>query len=95
MAPWVKREVASGGNLPDKAKAGFVRNGATTFFHQVGTCRMGKDDAAVVDASLKVRGIEGLRVADGSIMPKIVSCATMASCVFIAERMAGLLLDKA
>jgi len=94
MRPWVKREVAPGRDLDDAAKADFIRNGATTFFHQVGTCRMGKDDASVVDAQLRVRGIDGLRVADGSIMPKIVSCATMASCVFIAERMAGLLLEK-
>lgn len=91
MAPWVKREVAPGRDLDAAAKADFVRNGATTFFHQVGTCRMGSDDASVVDASLKVRGIEGLRVADGSIMPKTVSCATMASCVFIGERMADIL----
>ncbi|WP_245445077.1 GMC oxidoreductase [Pseudaminobacter soli (ex Li et al. 2025)] len=71
LAPWVKREVAPGRGLDDKAKADFVRNGATTFFHQVGTCRMGADDASVVDAKLKLRGMEGLRMADGSIMPKI------------------------
>ncbi|MDH6230772.1 choline dehydrogenase [Mesorhizobium soli] len=94
LAPWVKREVAPGRDLDSKAKADFVRNGATTFFHQVGTCRMGADDAAVVDAKLKLRGVEGLRVADGSIMPKIASCATMASCVFIGERMADILLSS-
>jgi len=92
MAPWVKREVAPGADLDSAVKAEFVKNGATTFFHQVGTARMGKDDAAVVDADLKVKGIEGLRVVDGSIMPRIVTCATMATCVFIGERGADLIL---
>lgn len=92
LAPFVKREVAPGRKLDEAALADFVKNGATTFFHQVGTCRMGKDDMAVVDASLKVKGMEGLRVADGSIMPRIVSCATMASCVLIGERAADLIL---
>lgn len=94
MKPWAKREVAPGRDLDPDAKANFIRDGATTFFHQVGTCRMGKDDASVVDAKLRVRGVEGLRVSDGSIMPKIASCATMASCVFIAERMADMLLNR-
>lgn len=92
MAPFVKREVVPGRDLDDAAKAEFAKNGATTFFHQVGTCRMGKDGGAVVDASLKVRGLDGLRVADGSIMPQIVTCATMASCVFIGERAADIIL---
>ena len=93
MAPYAKREVVPGRDLDDAAKAEFVKNGATTFFHQVGTCRMGSGDTAVVDASLRVRGVEGLRVADGSIMPEIVTCATMASCVFIGERAADIILE--
>lgn len=92
MAPWVRREVVPGKELDDAAKAEFVRNGATTFFHQVGTARMGKDDAAVVGADLKLRGIDGLRIVDGSIMPRIVTCATMATCVLIGERGADLIL---
>ncbi len=92
FASWRKREAVPGRDLDPAAKAEFVKNGATTFFHQVGTARMGKDDAAVVGADLKVKGIEGLRIVDGSIMPRIVTCATMATCVFIGERGADLIL---
>ena len=92
MAPWVKREVVPARDLDEAAKTEFVKNGATTFFHQVGTARMGKDDGAVVGADLKVKGVEGLRIVDGSIMPRIVTCATMATCVFIGERGADLML---
>ena len=91
MSPWVKREVIPGKKLTGDDLTQFVRNGATTFFHQSGTCRMGKDDQAVVDAQLRVNGVQRLRIADSSIMPRIVSCATMASCVLIGERMAELL----
>ena len=71
--------------------AEFVRNGATTYFHEVGTCRMGRDSAAVVDPQLRVNGVQNLRVADASIMPRIVSVATMATCVLIGARMAEIL----
>ena len=90
----VTREVAPGRALAGDALDAFIRDGTTAFFHQVGTCRMGADDGAVVDASLKVKGVDRLRVADGSIMPTIVSCATMASCVLIGERMAEILTGK-
>lgn len=86
MAGWSKREVAPGRDLDDVAKADFVRNGTTTFFHQVGTARMGTDNAAVVSSDLTVNGMHNLRIVDGSIMPRIVTCATMATCVFIGER---------
>lgn len=92
FAPYRTREAVPGKDLDPAAKAEFVKNGATTFFHQVGTARMGKDDAAVVGADLKVKGIEGLRIVDGSIMPRIVTCATMATCVVIGERGAELIL---
>lgn len=91
LAPFAAREVAPGKDLDASAKADFVRNGATTFFHQVGTCRMGTDDAAVVGADLRVKGVDGLMIVDGSVMPRIVTCATMATCVFIGERGAALL----
>jgi choline dehydrogenase len=69
----------------------FVRNGATTYFHQAGTCRMGNDSEAVVDSNLRVNGVQGLRIADSSIMPRIASVATMATCALIGERMADIL----
>ena len=69
----------------------FVRNGATTFFHQACTCRMGKDEGAVVDGQLRVRGVDKLRIADGSIMPRVTTGNTMMPCVIIGERMAEIL----
>ncbi len=91
MKDFVKREVAPGKKLQGKEMEDFVRNGATTYFHQAGTCRMGKDAGAVVDAQLRVNGVQGLRIADSSIMPRIAAVATMASCVLIGERMADIL----
>jgi choline dehydrogenase len=95
MRDFVKREVAPGEQLSGKAMEDFVRNGATTYFHQVGTCRMGKDAKAVVDARLRVNGVQNLRIADSSIMPTIPAVATMATCALIGERMAELLRPKA
>ena len=94
MKDFVKREVAPGKKLAGKDMEDFVRNGATTYFHQSGTCRMGKDSEAVVDAELRVNGIQGLRIADSSIMPRIASVATMATCALIGERMADILTAR-
>nr|WP_067297443.1 GMC family oxidoreductase N-terminal domain-containing protein [Marinobacterium profundum] len=88
---YVKREVVPGKKLEGKEMVDFVRNGATTYFHVSGTCRMGKDDNAVVDSELRVNGLKKLRIADSSIMPTIVSCPTMAACVLIGERASELL----
>jgi choline dehydrogenase len=57
-------------------------------FHPVGTCRMGTGPDAVVDPQLRVRGVEGLRVADASVMPSVVNSQTHAACVMIGERAA-------
>ena len=95
MKDFVKREVAPGKKLQGKEMEDFVRNGATTYFHQSGTCRMGKDSKAVVDSKLRVNGVQGLRIADSSIMPRIAGVATMATCVLIGERMADILTAKA
>jgi choline dehydrogenase len=90
-----KREVAPARKLAGAEMNDFIRNGATTYFHESGTCRMGKDSQAVVDPSLRVNGIRKLRIADSSIMPRIVSVATMATCVLIGERMAEILKAEA
>lgn len=70
----------------DKEIEEFVRAHADTIYHPVGTCRMGNGPGDVVDAQLRVRGIEGLRVVDGSIMPRLVSGNTNAPIVMIAEK---------
>lgn len=69
----------------------FISRYASTLFHPVGTCKMGHDEQAVVDDHLRVRGIEGLRVADASIMPRVVSANTHAACVMIGEKAADLI----
>jgi choline dehydrogenase len=90
MQPFIKREVMPG-PLKGRELEGFVRNAATTFFHQSCTCRMGTDEGAVVDSQLKVRGIDRLRIADGSIMPRVTTGNTMMPCVIIGERMGEIL----
>lgn len=66
----------------------FIRRTAGTIYHPGGTCRMGVGRESVVDAQLRVRGIDGLRVADASVMPTVVNCQTHAACVMIGERAA-------
>lgn len=74
--------------------AQFVRRAADTIYHPAGTCRMGSDGQAVVDARLRVHGVEGLRIADASIMPDVVSAPTHATCVMIGSRAADLILSE-
>jgi choline dehydrogenase len=68
----------------------YVRANAITYHHQVGTCRMGVDELGVVDTELRVRGVEGLRVADASVMPEVTTGNTHAPTVMIGERAADL-----
>lgn len=72
----------------------FIRRTADTIYHPAGTCRMGTDARSVVDARLRVRGIEGLRLADASIMPDVVNTTTHAACVMIGSRAADFVLGE-
>lgn len=74
----------------DDDLAAFIRENIQTIYHPVGTCKMGTDAMAVVDAGLRVHGIAGLRVADASIMPTIVNCNTNAPCIMIGEKCADM-----
>ena len=90
----ITEEYAPGAAVADDdAILDWARNTATTIYHPTGTCKMGQDDLAVVDARLKVRGIKGLRVADCSIMPTITSGNTNAPAIMIGEKLSDLILQ--
>jgi choline dehydrogenase len=82
LRSYARGEVAPG-KLDRAGLEQFIRNGLVTFWHQCGTARMGLDNMSVVDARLKVYGVEGIRVADASIMPRVTTGNTMAPCVVI------------
>lgn len=91
----VKGEIHPGPEIPNgKELREALKNRATSVYHGVGSCRMGVDERAVVTPDLKVRGIEGLRVADASIMPSITGGNTNAPCYMIGERAAELILGR-
>ncbi len=78
----------------DEQIAGFIRAKADTIYHPVGSCRMGSGEMDVVDAQLRVRGVERLRVVDASIMPRIVGGNTNAPVIMIAEKAADLIREQ-
>jgi choline dehydrogenase len=90
LRPFTKREVMPG-NLKGAELEHFIRDAAATYWHQTCTAKMGQDAMSVVDGSLKVYGIEHLRIADGSILPRVTTGNTMAPCVIIGERAAEVL----
>jgi choline dehydrogenase-like flavoprotein len=88
-------EVAPGPDLnSDSALIDYIRHASSTVHHPTSTCRMGGDSEAVVDASLRVHGIEHLRVADASVFPSIVGGNTNAAVVMVAEKAADLLRGR-
>ena len=92
IAGQVSLELNPGSGFPDRAAlAAELPNRATSVYHAVGTCRMGTDERAVVDPELRVRGIDGLRVADASIMPGITGGNTNAPAMMIGEHAAQLI----
>ena len=82
------------GNLKGPDLESFVRDALTSYAHQTCTAKMGRDSMSVVDGTLKVYGVDNLRVADGSIMPRVTTGNTMAPCVIIGERAGEMLKTK-
>ncbi len=94
LAPWRGRRLYPHDGS-DAAVEADIRARADTIYHPVGTCRMGRDEMAVVDPSLRVRGVAGLRVVDASVMPRLIGGNTNAPTVMIAEKAADLIrLDR-
>ena len=92
FAPWRKGEVLAGDDVRDEAGLrDFIARGTGTYYHPVGSCKLGIDDQAVVDPELKVHGLDGLRVADASIMPSIVCVNTNPTAIMIGEKAADLI----
>jgi choline dehydrogenase len=88
----VKEEIHPGASLKGQELRDAILNRATSVYHGVGTCRMGVDELSVVGPDLRVRGIDGLRVADASIMPSITGGNTNAPAIMIGEMAAALIL---
>ncbi|WP_437883678.1 GMC family oxidoreductase [Pseudomonas sp. LRF_L74] len=93
FARHLKGELIPGEQIRDRAQIeAWIRSSLATVYHPVGTCKMGHDEMAVVDDQLRVQGIDGLRVADASIMPTLITGNTNAPAIMIGEKAADLLL---
>jgi choline dehydrogenase len=96
LSAYVTEEVDPGAKVStDEELLSYARARGSTVYHPTSTCRMGNDPLAVVDQRLRVRGIEGLRVIDGSIMPDLVSGNTNAAIIMIAEKASEMILEDA
>ena len=95
FAPYRGRFIYGTGHDDRDTLRKLIAERADTIYHPVGTCRMGADERAVVDPALRVRGVEGLRVVDASIMPLLVSGNTQAPSAMIGEKAADMILGRA
>ena len=96
LSGWLDRELYPGPQVRSAPEVrDYIRSAVGSYHHQVGTCKMGVDELAVVDPSLRVRGIEGLRIADASVMPHVTSGNTHAPTIMIGERAADFILAEA
>ena len=96
LTPYVVEEIDPGDKImSDEALLAYCRARGTTIYHPTSTCRMGNDSLAVVDQRLRVRGVDGLRVIDASVMPDLVSGNTNAPVIMIAEKASDLILQDA
>jgi choline dehydrogenase len=96
LQKYIDFEMSPGAKVQtDSDWLGFGRSHGQTFYHPLGTCRMGEDDAAVLDPTLKVKGLAGLRVVDASAMPLMVSGNSQAAVMMVAEKAADLVLKDA
>jgi len=89
LRPFVRREI-----IPDLERSkleNYIRDTTFSFWHQTSTAQMGRHDMCVVDGFLKVYGVDKLRIADGSVMPRVTTGNTMAPCVIIGERAAEII----
>lgn len=96
LQPFVEAETSPGPEtVSDQDWLSFARENGQTIYHPLGTCRMGEDPEAVVDSSLCVRGLEGLRIVDASVIPSMVSGNIQGAVMVVAERAADLILAAA
>ena len=96
MAPYVAAELSPSVDARSDAEIEtYLRASGIANLHPVGSCRMGADDASVVDPRLRVRGVDGLRIADASIMPTLPAGNTNAPSVMIGEKASAMILEDA